>query len=192
MLYCYYPAKDSLKVKVGTDGYQPMDILRYDAHLYESKLKKFSQISNADGNRSDYNWPFIRYAEVLLLYAEADNELNNGPSAEAIKMLELLNKRNKSKLVSELGVLEPWTKESFRSYILEERAKELAGEGVRRFDLIRWGIYLQTMNAIGSVDENGVIKRRERRHLLLPLPANEVNTNKFIEINNHQYPPPMQ
>lgn len=184
LLYCYYPAKDSLKVKAGTDGYQPTDILRYDAHLYGSKLKKFSQISNPDGNRSDYNWPFIRYAEVLLLYAEADNELNNGPSAEAIKMLELLNKRNKSKLVSELGALEPWTKESFRSYILEERAKELAGEGVRRFDLIRWGIYLQTMNAIGSVDENGVIKRRERRHLLLPLPADEVNTNKFIEINN--------
>lgn len=184
LLYCYYPAKDSTKVKLGIDGYEPTDMLRYDAHLYGSKLKKFNQISNPDGNRSDYNWPFIRFAEVLLLFAEADNEVNDGPSPEAIQQVDRLNKRNKSALVSVIGASQPWTKESFRSYILEERAKEFGEEGIRRFDLIRWGIYLQTMNAIGSVDENGVIKRRERRHLLLPLPADEVNTNNLIEINN--------
>jgi hypothetical protein len=123
----------------------------------------------------------MRYAETLLLYAEADNEVNNGPSAEAIKHVERLNKRNNSKAVSSLG---PWTQETFRSYILEERAKEFAAEGIRKFDLLRWGIYLQTMNAIGTTDENDVVKRRESRHLLMPLPANEVNTNKFIETNN--------
>jgi hypothetical protein len=182
--YCYYPARDSLKVKAGTDGYEPTDMLRYDAHLSGAKLNKFKQISHRDGNRSDFNWPFIRYAEVLLLYAEADNEVNNGPSAEAIAAVEKLNKRNKSKLASDIGLTEPWTKESFRSYILEERAKEFGEEGHRRFDLIRWGIYLQTMNAIGGADENGVLKRREKRHLLLPLPADEVNTNEHIDVNN--------
>ena len=40
------------------------------------------------------------------------------------------------------------------------------------------------MNALGGVDENDVIKRREKKHLLMPLPANEVNTNEFIEVNN--------
>ncbi|HPM09664.1 MAG TPA: RagB/SusD family nutrient uptake outer membrane protein, partial [Paludibacter sp.] len=90
----------------------------------------------------------------------------------------------KSKLASDIGLTEPWTKESFRSYILEERAKEFGEEGHRRFDLIRWGIYLQTMNAIGGADENGVLKRREKRHLLLPLPADEVNTNEHIDVNN--------
>ena len=40
------------------------------------------------------------------------------------------------------------------------------------------------MNAIGNTDENGVIKRREEKHLLLPLPLNEVNSNPYIETNN--------
>ncbi len=183
--YCYYPAKDSVKVRLGIGGYKSTDILRYDAHLCGSKLMKFRQVSvPLDGNRTDYNWPFIRYAEVLLLYAEADNEVNSGPSGEAIAQVEKLNIRNKSKKASEIGAITPWTQESFRSYILQERVKEFAAEGIRRFDLLRWGIYLQTMNCIGGVDENGVIKRRERRHLLMPLPADEVNTNPFIETNN--------
>lgn len=183
--YCYYPAKDSVKVRLGLGGYKPTDVLRYDAHLYGSKLMKFRQFTvPIDGNRTDFNWPYIRYPEVLLLYAEADNEVNNGPSAEAINQVEKLNRRNKSRLVSDIGNVTPWTEGSFRSYILQERVKEFAAEGIRRFDLLRWGIYLQTMNALGGTDENGVIKRRERKHLLLPLPADEVNTNQFIEVNN--------
>ncbi|HAZ02869.1 MAG: hypothetical protein A2W90_07240 [Bacteroidetes bacterium GWF2_42_66] len=184
LLYCYYPAKDSVKVRLGQDGYKPTDILRYDAHLYGSKLMKFRDYTTpVDGSRSDFNWPFIRYAEVILVYAEAANEVNNGPSADAIAQVEKLNIRNNSTKVGDIAKTTPWTLESFRSYILEERVKEFAGEGLRRFDLLRWGIYLQTMNAIG-VDEKDVIKRREERHLLLPLPANEVNTNPFIEMNN--------
>lgn len=184
LMYSYYPAKDSAKVRLGQDGYKPTDVLRYDAHLYGSKLMKFrSYTTPVDGSRSDFNWPFIRYAEVILIYAEAANEVNNGPDAYTIARVEELNTRNNSTKVGVLAKTNPWTIESFRSYILEERVKEFAAEGIRRFDLLRWGIYLQTMNAIG-VDEKNVIKRREARHLLLPLPANEVNTNPFIETNN--------
>ena len=183
--WCYYPAKDSVKVRLGLDGYEPTDVLKYDAHLYGSTLKKFYQVSTPlDGNRNDYNWPFLRYAEVLLLYAEADNEVNNGPSAEALSVMEKLNNRNHSKTVYELGLQKPWDLVTFRSYVLEERAKELAAEGHRRNDLIRWGIYLQVMNGIGTTDENDVIKRRENKHLLLPFPADVINANEFIEINN--------
>lgn len=185
LLYSFYPAKDSVKVKLGQDGYLPTDQLRYDAHLYGSKLSKFSQISvPRDGKRTDFNWPFMRFAEVLLLYAEADNEVNNGPSAKAIAEMEKLNTRNHSRKVSEIALTNPWTQESFRSYVLEERVKEFAAEGIRRFDLLRWGIYLQTMNSLGGTDENNVIKRRESKHLLLPLPADEVNTNEHIHVNN--------
>ena len=67
---------------------------------------------------------------------------------------------------------------------MEERSKEFAAEGIRRFDLLRWGIYLQVMNAIGVTDENDVIKRREEKHLLLPLPLDVVNTNPYIDRNN--------
>ncbi|NLI37225.1 MAG: RagB/SusD family nutrient uptake outer membrane protein [Bacteroidales bacterium] len=191
LYYCYYPAKDSVKVRLGLDGYQPTDELRYDAHLYGSKLMKFRQVSAPlTGNRTDFNFPFMRYAEVLLLYAEADNEVNGTPSQYAIQQVEKLNSRNKSPLVSGVKMgqtLITANQEYFRSYILQERAKEFAAEGIRRFDLLRWGIYLQTMNSISPIDgldENGNVKRREKKHLLLPLPANEVNTNIYIDKNN--------
>lgn len=184
LIYAYYPHKDSIKVRLGLDGYDPSDVPRFDAHLHGSKLMKFRQVTvPLDGRRTDFNFPFIRYAEVILLYAEAANEYHGGPTTEALAQVEKLNIRNNSSKVTDLGRIRPWTQESFRSYILEERAKEFAAEGIRRFDLLRWGIYLQTMNAI-DVDEKDVIKRRERKHLLLPLPANEVNTNPFIKTNN--------
>lgn len=185
LYYAFYPERDSVYVNKGINGYDRTDQVASGAHMYGSKLMKFSQVSvyPLDGNRCDYNWPYMRYAETILFYAEADNELN-GPTEKAMKMIDLLNKRNNSTLCSERNAREPFTKESFRSYILEERAKELIGEGVRRTDLIRWGIYLQVMNAIGTTDENGVIKRREAKHLLVPLPPNEVNANPFIDKNN--------
>lgn len=185
LTYVFYPERDSVYVRKGENGYDKTDQISYAAHLYGSKLMKFSQgsVTPLDGNRSDYNWPYMRYAETLLFFAEADNEVN-GPTAEAMAVVDKLNERNNSTLCSERNKKTPFTKESFRSYILEERAKELIGEGVRRPDLIRWGIYLQVMNAIGTTDENGVIKRREAKHLLLPLPPNEVNANPLIESNN--------
>ncbi|MDD4800146.1 MAG: RagB/SusD family nutrient uptake outer membrane protein [Proteiniphilum sp.] len=185
MIYCFYPERDSVYVRKGEKGYDPTDIIRYDAHLYGAKLRKFTAVTSPiDGNRADFNWPYMRYAETLLLFAEADNEVNNGPSAEALAVVSKLNARNKSTTAIERNTRQPFTQESFRSYILEERAKELAEEGCRRTDLLRWGIYLQVMNAIGTTDENGVIKRREQKHLLFPLPPNEVNANPYIETNN--------
>ena len=84
-------------------------------------------------------------------------------------------------------------KNDLRSKILEERAKELTLEGDRRWDLIRWGIYVEVMNSItgtnndGTVanyDEAGINKRRDERHLLFPLPTSEVSTNEAIDSNN--------
>lgn len=183
--YCFYPERDSVYVRKGEKGYDPTDIVRNDAHLYGSKLRKFTAVTTAiDGNRTDFNWPYMRYAETLLIFAEADNEVNNGPSGEALSIISQLNRRNNSTTAIARNEKQAYTQETFRSYILEERAKELAGEGHRRTDLIRWGIYLQVMNAIGTTDENGVIKRREQKHLLIPLPPNEVNANPYIETNN--------
>lgn len=184
LTYCFYPERDSVYVKKGEKGYDPSDVLRGDAHLYGSKLKKFAAVSTPmDGNRNDFNWPYMRYAETLLVFAEADNEVN-GPTSEALNIISGLNRRNNSTMATDKHGKQAFTQETFRSYILEERAKELAGEGLRRFDLLRWGIYLQVMNAIGTTDENDVIKRREQKHLLLPLPPNEVNANPYIEVNN--------
>ena len=61
---------------------------------------------------------------------------------------------------------------------------ELALEGDRRWDIIRWGIYLPAMNALGGADEPGNVKERSEKHLLFPLPTLEVLTNKGIDANN--------
>ncbi|WP_291528432.1 RagB/SusD family nutrient uptake outer membrane protein [Bacteroides sp. UBA939] len=184
MTWNYYPERDSVYVRKGERGYEPTDKLVSGAY-YGSKLMKFSCTAELQGDvRLDYNWPFMRYAETYLIFAEADNEVNNGPSAEALSRVSELNRRNNSTTAIARNERTPFTQESFRSYILEERSKEFAAEGIRRNDLLRWGIYIQVMNAIGYYDENDNIKEREEKHLLLPLPVDEVNANPNIDRNN--------
>ena len=149
---------------------------------------KYMDVTNDAIANADANWPFLRYADVLLIYAEALNEL--GQSAAAIAALNQVRARSNAALAS---VTVPDASPSGtaldtpakrRSAIIEERAKELACEADRRWDLIRWGIYLDAMNAIGGSDDAGVLKTRSERNLLFPLPAPELNTNTAIKENN--------
>lgn len=143
---------------------------------------KYSDVTNDAIKDADCNWPFLRYADVLLIYAEAENELGN--MGEAVKWLNEVRRRSNATEASTSGNGALDTKTKMRSAIIEERAKEFACEGDRRWDLIRWGIYLDAMNAIDGSDDSGVSKVREERCLLYPLPAAEINTNKFITKNN--------
>lgn len=83
------------------------------------------------------NWPLIRYADVLLMFAEADNEVNNGPSADAITAFEKVRKRAYGSNSALIGVT-PTTYGPFFDAIVKERSLELGGEGIRKYDLIRW------------------------------------------------------
>ena len=116
---------------------------------------------------------------MLLIYAEAQNEL--GHASDAVTYLNKVRARSNA-VEATVGGLS--TIELRRSAIIEERAKEFACEADRRWDLIRWGIYLDAMNAIGGTDDSGVLKSRVARNLLYPIPAQELNTNKAITSNN--------
>jgi len=140
---------------------------------------KYMDVTNDAIDNADANWPFLRYADVLLIYAEAQNELGNSSKA-----LSNLNKVRARSNAIEGTVEELNTKTLLRSAIIEERAKEFACEADRRWDLIRWGIYLDAMNAFEGTDDSGVLKNRVERNLLYPLPAQELNTNKAITSNN--------
>lgn len=92
------------------------------------------------------NFPVLRYADVLLLLAEADNEINNGPTSEAKEMLTRVRNRafdkatNKQEMVDEyVNALTDY--DSFKNAIINERAWEFGGEMIRKFDLIRWNYY---------------------------------------------------
>lgn len=138
---------------------------------------KYDDCENDALEYPDSYWPFLRYADVLLIYAEAETEL--GHLEEAMKYLNMVRKRSNATLMSAVS-----TQTGMRSSILEERAKEFACEGDRRWDLIRWGIYLQAMNAIGGRDEANINKARSERNLLYPIPADEINVNDSISSNN--------
>lgn len=138
---------------------------------------KYDDCENNALEYPDSYWPFLRYADVLLIYAEAETEL--GHLEEAMKYLNMVRKRSNATLMSAVS-----TQTGMRSSILEERAKEFACEGDRRWDLIRWGIYLQAMNAIGGRDEANINKARSERNLLYPIPADEINVNDSISSNN--------
>lgn len=183
----YYPFGDSLTVK-GTDmsatavakrakyGFLPTDQSGVDdAHV--ARLRKFEAVSDRTVSRSNFNFPLLRYPDVLLIYAEAANEANGGPTADAIEAVNKVRRRNGASEVKSMS------QQAFRSYVLEERRRELALEGDRRWDLMRWGIYLPVMNALDN-DENNVLKRRTNKHLLMPIPVSELNANKLITANN--------
>jgi hypothetical protein len=89
-----------------------------------------------------FNWSLIRMSDVLLMYAEAVNEINGGPNTEAIAAFEEVRKRGFSGNESLIGVT-PADKEGFFNAIVNERYLEFAGEGIRKYDLIRWNLLAQ-------------------------------------------------
>ena len=102
-----------------------------------------------DANVSNVNWYVLRYADVLLLYAEALNEWKKGPSSEAFAAVNAVRRRgyglpvNAASSVADLD--DSLGYEQFRQAVRKERAYELAFEGHRRQDLIRWGVYYETI-----------------------------------------------
>jgi len=85
------------------------------------------------------NWPVIRYSDVLLMFAEADNELNNGPTAAAKSAFEQVRLRGYGGNASLIGTT-PGTYNDFFNAIVKERALELGDEGIRKYDLLRWNL----------------------------------------------------
>jgi hypothetical protein len=177
LVYYYFPAKDSIKVQNGEDGYEPTDLLNEGAGWYYAKLAKFENVTDRHLIQGDFSFPFLRYADVLLIFAEAENEYNNGPTGDAYQHLNYLRGKRSASTITGLN------QQQFRSFVIEERARELAYEADRRYDLFRWGIYLQVMNAI-DIDESGILKRRLERNKLYPIPVEEINANDKIDSNN--------
>lgn len=101
-------------------------------------------LANETINRSQptgVNFPMMRYADVLLMFAEAENELNQGPDAEAREALKTVRRRAFSSFAkSDTYVDNLSGYEDFFNAIVNERSWEFAGECIRRTDLIRWNL----------------------------------------------------
>jgi len=86
-----------------------------------------------------YNWVLIRFADVLLMFAEAENELNGSPTAAAIAAFEEVRRRAYKGNESKMGTT-PVTKQEFFNALVNERYLEFGHEGIRKFDLLRWNL----------------------------------------------------
>jgi len=86
-----------------------------------------------------YNWVLIRFADVLLMFAEAENEINGSPTAAAIAAFEEVRRRAYKGNESKMGAT-PVTKQEFFNAIVNERYLEFGHEGIRKFDLLRWNL----------------------------------------------------
>lgn len=150
------------------------------AKWYVGDLRNLEPRDAVDGDQIQQDIPLLRFAEVYLLKAEAEIELGNiGDGIDAINMIR--RRAKASELPRTIGdVVEA------RSLVLKERSLELVAEFNRKFDLLRWGLYLGVMNNTVSVSAYGYAnsKVRERRNLLYAVPTAEVTENKLFGPNN--------
>ncbi|TCJ14221.1 RagB/SusD family nutrient uptake outer membrane protein [Flaviaesturariibacter flavus] len=100
--------------------------------------------ANSQAQYFSLKWQILRYADVLLMFAEADNEVNNGPSAAAYEAVNMVRRRGFGKPLNTpdatVDLPAGLSKTDFFNAIVRERSLELGGEGVRKFDLIRWNL----------------------------------------------------
>ncbi|KAA6336030.1 RagB/SusD family nutrient uptake outer membrane protein [termite gut metagenome] len=101
-------------------------------YVFRKFVRNTPGLGRSEGN---YNWPVMRLADVYLMYAEAINEVNNGPDAKAIDLINQIRHRGN---LPPLKADKTATKEAFFSALEQERIIELLGEGYRGFDLRRW------------------------------------------------------
>lgn len=128
------------------------------------------------GNDGPLNIKVMRYAEVFLIYSEALNEANNGPTDEAYTYLNLVRDRAGLADVDLADYpSESTNQDKFRAAVYQERRMELAMEGDRWFDLVRTGRALEVMTAHG--------KLISERDLLLPIPTAEIDINPNLAQN---------
>lgn len=88
-------------------------------------------------------WQILRYADVLLMLAEAENELNSTPTTAAYNAINMVRRRGFGKPISTPDAtvdLSGLTKPAFFAALVRERSLELGGEGVRKYDLLRWNL----------------------------------------------------
>lgn len=128
---------------------QPADhqILSNARNLYIAKWRRewFNPVYPGANKYTGVNWPIIRYSDVLLMFAEADNEINNGPSAQAIEAFRQVRARAFAGNEDKMPQI-PSSKDEFFNELVKERAWEFGGESIRKFDLIRWNLLGDKLN----------------------------------------------
>ncbi len=149
---------------------------RYNNKVYSNPAMRASV-----GHRFGYwmNIRVLRYADVVLMYAEAANELNN--TGEALEKLEWVRARARGGNNAVLPEVTTTDQDELRDAIRHERRIELAMEHERFFDIVRWGIATDALHAAGKTNFNA------SRDNLLPIPQAQIDLSQGKLTQNPGY-----
>lgn len=156
-----------------------------------AKFIRYPGNSDVNTRYSDHNYVCMRYAEVLLIAAEALNEVNNGPSAEAEGYINQVRERA-SMWYGTIDTDYPGaiptglSQEAFRDSVIDERRLELAFEFKRWYDIKRKELGTEVFTGPTSLEPHPETWDPERDYKL-PIPQDEIDVNQNLLPQNPGY-----
>ncbi|MDD2436892.1 MAG: RagB/SusD family nutrient uptake outer membrane protein [Massilibacteroides sp.] len=168
-----------------TNGYV-RNAFGYNSYLYRKFVPEYDMDGLISSRfHSPTNFPLIRYADILLMLAECDNQL--GKQSEAVSLInQVRNRAEMPGLNSGPSYLSATTQEEIFERIKHERAIEFAAEGIRYSDLKRWGILVETVDGQAQNDLFGntiSTKSASDKFYLWPIPETEIEKNSSLTQN---------
>jgi hypothetical protein len=174
------------------DGNHPDSVFVFDRVRY----RKYVDTTNLENTATvrDINRTVIRYAEVLLIKAEAINERDGAPNAEAYEAVNQVRRRgfrqplNAPSTVADLPARLDYGQ--FKAKIQQERVFELTYEQNRWTDLVRWRIFVKTLKeavSSGRVDESYLKQNVKPYYYRLPIPKSQRDINPEGLWQNYGY-----
>jgi starch-binding outer membrane protein, SusD/RagB family len=174
-----YPTGDYRKdVSFFTSGLDPSGkVVTFLPHVYKFR-------PTARPGQQDVNWPIYRYADVLLMYAEALNE--QGQTAAAIGVVNQVRARARNGTGSEnraapADLPTSLSQAQARAAIFDERKWELAYEGKRWFDLVRQGF--PVFQAAETTDPTVITANVQPTRMVWPVPQAQIDLNPKLTQN---------
>ncbi|WCT11921.1 RagB/SusD family nutrient uptake outer membrane protein [Mucilaginibacter jinjuensis] len=132
------------------------------------------------------NWPILRFADILLMFAETENEINGGATAAAVNALKEVRTRGFGGNATLIGTI-PTDKAGFFNAINNERLFEFGGEGIRKYDLIRWNIFLPTITT--ARNNMTLMLNKQAPYANLPQSMYYQNASQTLVYGNSLYAP---
>lgn len=168
---------------------QPYTVYQNTKRPHIAKYRRFPGNAGSEGRYSDHNYAAFRYAEVLLIAAEALGEINGGPNDEAIGYVNEVRARarNHAGTLSDFpeNVQTGLSKEDFIHLVLEERRLELAFEYKRWYDIKRRKLGEEAFKGPNSLEPHPNFDAS--RDYLMPLPRTELALNPNLLPQNPGY-----
>ena len=160
-----------------------------DGNIWKYQGVNSSTARAANASSSTGHWFFYRYADILLMKAEALNQVNKGK--DALDLVIEIRERGNALKATEQVFTDFTDKEGIARYILDERAREFAFEGKRWFDLLRnakrnnyemLSLILDVVVTTASPEhqQSALTKLRDVNSHYLPINLNELQTNKQL------------